>query len=160
MNLGTGDIIIIVAVVIAIIVVGLYFLNRWAYKKIDSQQAIIDKAKVLTTIYVIDKKKDKITNVKMPKAVVTQMPKIYKLMKMRFVQAKIGPQIITLICDKNVFDAIPVKKNVKVDIAGLYIVGMPGLKTKKELKQAKKEKNKEKNKNNNNSNNKKNNNKK
>jgi len=148
MNLGAGDIIIIVVAIVAIIIVGLYFLNRWAYKKIDNQQAIIDKAKVLTTIYVIDKKKDKITNIKMPKAVVTQMPKIYKLMKMRFVQAKIGPQIITLICDKNVFDAIPVKKTVKVDIAGLYIVGMPGLKTKKELKQAKKEKNKNNKKNN------------
>lgn len=140
MNLSAGDIIIIVMAIVVAIIAGLYFLNKWAYKKMDGQQAIIDKAKTLTNIYVIDKKKDKISNVNMPKAVVDQMPKIYKFMKMRFVQAKIGPQIITLICDKNVFEALPTKKSVKVELAGLYIVGMPGLKSKKEMKAAKKEK--------------------
>ncbi|MBR5816771.1 MAG: hypothetical protein IKY38_05030, partial [Anaerotignum sp.] len=43
------------------------------------------------------------------------------------VRAKVGPQIVTLMCDKPVFDVMPVKKNVKVDLAGMYIVGITGM---------------------------------
>lgn len=134
------DIIIIVAVVIGALLAGLYFLNKWAYKRMDTQQTMIDKMKNSMSIYVIDKKRDKITNVNMPKAVIDQMPKMYKRMKLCFVQAKIGPQIMTLMCDKNVFAAIPVKKNVKVEIAGMYIVSVAGMKTPQEIKALKKEK--------------------
>ena len=134
------DWIIIIAVILGAILAGLYFLNKWAYKKMDTQQTMIEKMKNSMSIYVIDKKRDKITNVNMPKAVVEQMPKIYKKMKMCFVQAKIGPQIMTLICDKKVFAAIPVKKNIKVEIAGIYIVSVAGMKTPQEMKAMQKEK--------------------
>ncbi len=93
-------------------------------------------------MYVIDKKKAKITEVNMPKVVTENMPKMYKFIKMRFVQAKIGPQIVTLICDKRIFDIIPVKKNIKAELAGIYIVSIPGMKSLDEIKKEKKEKNK------------------
>jgi hypothetical protein len=130
------DIILVVAIVVAAVVVGLYFLSNWANKKAAEQQAMINSTKMTTSILVIDKKKDKLTNVNMPKAVVDQIPKYLKFKKMPLVKAKIGPQIMTLICDPKVFKEIPVKKQVKVDIAGIYIVGMRGGKTnvpKKEL---------------------------
>ena len=103
-------------------------------------QDMINRSKQTTTIFVIDKKKTKITEVNMPKIVTEQMPKIYKFLKLYFVQAKIGPQIMTLICDKKVFNAITVKKNVKVELAGIYIVSVVGMKTDKELKEIKKAK--------------------
>ncbi len=134
------DWIIIIAVILGAILAGLYFLNKWAYKKMDTQQTMIEKMKNSMSIYVIDKKHDKITNVNMPKAVMEQMPKIYKRMKLYFVQAKIGPQIMTLMCDKRVFAAIPIKKNVKVEIAGMYIVSVAGMKSPEEMKALKKEK--------------------
>ena len=112
----------------------------------DEQQVMVDKMKMVQPIYVIDKKHDRITNVNMPKMVMDQMPARAKLMKMYFVQAKIGPQIITFITDKLVYDALPLKKQVKVEIAGIYIVKMIGMKSKEELKaeqKAKKEKEKE-----------------
>ena len=132
--------VIIIAVIIGAIFAGLYFLNKWAYKKMDTQQTMINKMKNSMSIYVIDKKRDKITNINMPKAVIDQMPKLYKKMKMYFVQAKIGPQIMTLMCDKKVFAAIPVKKNIKVEIAGIYIVSVAGMKSPEELKAIKKQK--------------------
>ncbi len=134
------DWIIIIAVILGAILAGLYFLNKWAYKKMDTQQTMIEKMKNSMSIYVIDKKHDKITNVNMPKAVMEQMPKIYKRMKLYFVQAKIGPQIMTLMCDKRVFAAIPIKKNVKVEIAGMYIVSVAGMKSPEEMKALRKEK--------------------
>lgn len=136
------DIIIIVAAVIVAVVAGLYFLNKWAYQKMDTQQQMINNVKTLTNMYVIDKKKAKITEVNMPKVVTENMPKMYKFIKMRFVQAKIGPQIVTLICDKRIFDIIPVKKNIKAELAGIYIVSIPGMKSLNEIKKEKKEKNK------------------
>ncbi len=122
------DIILIVTFVVAAILVGLYFLSNWANKKATEQQSLINSTKMTTSILVIDKKKDKLTNVNMPKAVVEQIPKYLKFKKMPLVKAKIGPQIMTLICDPKVFKEIPVKKQVKVDIAGIYIVGMKGSK--------------------------------
>ena len=33
--------------------------------------------------------------------------------KMPIIKAKIGPQIMSLICDEKIFDSVPVKKEVK-----------------------------------------------
>ena len=145
MNLG--DIALIVTVVIVLLVALFYFLNRWAYKKMDEQQTIINQKKMKQTAYIIDKKHDKITNVHMPKMVMDNLPKRARLMKMYFAQVKIGPQIMTLICDKNVYNALPLKKSVKIEIAGLYIVNVVGMKSAEEMKainKAKKQKAKEK----------------
>lgn len=122
------DIILIVVIVVALILVGLYFLGNWATKKSTEQQSIIDSTKMTTSILVIDKKKAKISDANMPKVVSEQIPKYLKFKKMPLVKAKIGPQIMTLICDPKVFKEIPVKKQVKVEIAGIYIVGLKGSK--------------------------------
>lgn len=144
-NLGTMDIIILVVIIVGVIFGLLYWLNKKASQKLGDQQEIIQRSKQTTSIFVIDKKHSKITDVNMPKAVIENMPKFYKFLKLYFVQAKIGPQIMTLMCDKKVFKAIPLKKNIKVELAGIYIVNVVGMKTKEELKAIQKEK-KEKNK--------------
>lgn len=136
------DIVLIVMAIVVLVVAGLYFLNRAAYKKMDEQQEMINQTKQYATIYVIDKKRDKITNVNMPAIVMNQIPWYAKHIKMYFVKAKIGPQIMTLMCDKNVFNGIPVKKNVKAEISGIYIVSFAGLKSAEEMKKIQKEKKK------------------
>lgn len=134
------DIIIVVVLILGAVGVGLYFLNKWAYKKMDEQQRMIARTSQAATIYVIDKRKEKPNNANLPKAVLEQLPRRASLMKMPLVKAKIGPQIITFICDKKVFEALPLKKNVKVDISGIYITNMKGMKTDKEMKALAKEK--------------------
>jgi len=124
--------------VIAVILGGLYFLNRWANKRAAQQQEMVAQHKQSATIYIIDKKKDKITNANFPKAMADQIPRMSKIMKVPLVKAKIGPQIMTLLCDDKVFAALPVKKTVSVEMAGLYIVGMKGMKTKMELAEMRK----------------------
>jgi hypothetical protein len=99
----------------------------------SEQQEAVERTKTTVSIYVIDKKKDKVTNANFPKSVAEQIPKWTRMMKMPLVKAKIGPQIMTLMCDSKVFPLLPVKKTVKVDLAGMYIVGMKGMKTKKEM---------------------------
>lgn len=119
-------IVLIVAVVIIAVLVGLYFWGKRLQDKYEDQQALIDQNKQQAQIFVIDKKKDKITNVKLPKQVKDQFPKRYKNKKMPMVIAKIGPQITTLLCDEKIYEELPVKKQVKVELAGLFIVTVKG----------------------------------
>lgn len=131
-------IILIVAVVIIAILVGLYFWGRNLQKKYEEQQALIDQNKQQVQIFVIDKKKDKITNVKLPKQVREQFPKRYQKKKMPIVIAKIGPQITTLLCDEKIYEDLPIKKQVKVELAGLFIVGIKGPKAENTSNKSKK----------------------
>lgn len=126
LKVDVWKIVLIVAVVIIAVLVGLYFWGSKLQKKYDEQQTLIDQNKQVVQLFVIDKKKDKITNVKLPKQVKEQFPKRYTRKKMPIVIAKIGPQITTLLCDENIYKDLPVKKQVKVELAGIFIVGIRG----------------------------------
>jgi len=136
--------ILLIVVLVAIVVVTvLYFLNKWAGKRAATQQDMIQQHKQTVTMYIIDKKKDKITNAGFPKAVQDSIPRMAKLMKTPLVKAKVGPQIMTLVCEAAVYDALPLKKTVTVEVAGAYIVGMKGLKTKQEMAELRKSRRKD-----------------
>ena len=126
-------ILLIISIIVLIIGVALYFLNSWASKKTAQQNEMVAQHKQTVTLYVIDKKKDKLTNANIPKAMVDQLPRLGKMMKMPLVKVKMGPQIMTMVCEDATFKVLPVKKTVTVEIAGAYIVGMKGMKTKMEL---------------------------
>ena len=131
--MGPWDIAFIVFIVLVIIGVAVYFLNRWASNRMVQHNSMVDTHKQTVSIYVIDKKKEKMQNANFPKAVMEQVPKWNRFMKMPLVKAKIGPQIMTLMCDKEVFNALPVKKTLQVELAGIYIVGMKGMMSKGEI---------------------------
>jgi len=59
--------------------------------------------------------------------VIDQAPKLMRRSKLPIVKAKVGPKISVLIADEKVFDLIPVKKEVKAEVSGLYIVGVKGI---------------------------------
>ena len=135
---GLLDILVLIGIVLVIVFIVLYFLNKWAGRRMSDQQEMVERHKQSATIYVIDKKKDKITNANLPKAMADQVPRMGRMMKMPLVKAKIGPQIMTLVADKAVYDALPVKKNVTVELAGAYIVSMKGMMTKQQLAEQRK----------------------
>lgn len=140
------DWLLIVMGVVAVLGGGFYFLTQYAHRKVGEHQQLIGANSQKLTIYTIDKKRDKVTASGLPQNIIDQMPKRARLMKMYFVKAKIGPQIMTLmVSDKNVYNAIPLKKNVKVNAAGIYITSVEGMKSKAEMKTLAKQK-KEKNK--------------
>lgn len=113
---------LIAFVVIAALIAGLYFWGKRLQKKYDDQQQLINQHKQALSIFVIDKKKDNVNNLKLPKQVKEQLPWMYKRRKMPVVIAKIGPQIQTLMCDERVYNSIPTKKQIKVEMAGILIV--------------------------------------
>jgi len=118
---------IILGVVVAGLATGFFFLRKNVKKKMDDQQSLVSQHKVPTSILVLEKRKDKVSNANMPKSVIEQIPKVYKVRKVPIVKAKIGPQVMGLLCDEDVFDKLPVRKTVRVDLAGIFIAGIkPG----------------------------------
>lgn len=125
--LDFSDVLIIIIVILALLCVGMYYLNKKGMKRMIQAQDFIDQNRTTVQIFVIDKRQEKPSPSNMPKAVYEQMPKSAKIRKTNLVRAKVGPQIVTLMCDKPVYQVLPVKKNVKVDLAGMYIVGITGM---------------------------------
>jgi len=122
---------IILGVITAVIIVGYFFLKKRMNQKLEMQKELVEQHKVTTTILVLEKRWDKVQNANIPKSVVGQIPKIYKLRKVPIVKAKIGPQVMDLLCDEDIFNRIPEKKTVKVDLAGIFIAGIKVEKRKK-----------------------------
>ncbi len=127
MHLSAGDITLIVIFIIAAIIIGLYFFNRKNLKKYIEAQDFIEENKMTVQIFVIDKRFEKPTEQNLPKMIYEKLPKTARMRKMAIVKAKIGPQIQTLTCDKNVYEVLATKKNVKVVLSGIYIVNIVGM---------------------------------
>lgn len=147
---GTTIAIIVVIVVVIALLGGLAYAGSRLQKKQEASEAQMREAAQQVSMLVIDKKKMKFKEAGLPKMVVDQTPKYLRNSKIPVVKAKIGPQIINLMCDVKVFDTIPVKKEVKAVVSGIYITEVKGLrtglekkKTKKELKEEKKQAKKE-----------------
>jgi len=115
---------IILGVFAAALVGTLIFFRRKLKRKMDEQQSMVDQHKVSTQILVLEKRKDKVANANIPKNVMEQIPRLYKIRKVPLVKAKIGPQVMDLLCDEAVFDKLPEKKTVQVDLAGIFIAGI------------------------------------
>lgn len=137
--MSTGWIIFLVVVAIIAIAIGLLiFLGKKAQKKQAEQQAAIEANKQSVSMLIIDKKRMKIKESGLPQSVIDQTPKYLRNSKLPVVKAKVGPQIMTLIADEKIYDSIPVKKEVKASVSGIYIVGVKGLHGKVEAAPEKK----------------------
>ena len=112
----------IVAIVLVVVMVVLYFLGKKMQKKQEQMQAASQTA----TILVIDKKRMKLKDSGLPKMVLENTPKYLRGSKVPIVKAKIGPKVMSLMCDEKIFPVLPVKKELKVVISGIYIMGVKG----------------------------------
>ena len=74
----------------------------------------------------------------LPEMVVNNTPKYLRRSKVPIVKAKIGPKIMTLMCDADIFPLVPVKKEVKASVSGIYITSVKGLRGPLETPQKKK----------------------
>ena len=126
--MSTWQIVLLVILAVLIItLVVLYFLGKKAQKKQEEQQQQINAMKQTVSMLIIDKKRMKIKESGLPQAVIDQTPKLMRRSKLPIVKAKVGPKIAIMIADEKVFDLIPVKKEIKAEVSGLYIVGVKGI---------------------------------
>ena len=117
-------VLIVVLVVLIAACIALYFFGKRAEKKQAEQQEQMEAAAQTVSMLGIDKKKMKLKEAGLPAVVLENTPKYLRRTKVPVVKAKVGPRIMTLMCDNKVFEVIPVKKEVKAVVSGLYITGI------------------------------------
>ena len=132
------QILLIILAVILVLLVVLYFVGSKMQRKQAASQEQMEAMKQTLSMLIIDKKKMKLKDANLPDMVLQQTPKYMRRMKMPFVKAKVGPRIMTLIADPKVYDILPVKKEVKAVVSGIYILDVRGLHGKAEKKEEKK----------------------
>ena len=131
-------IMLIVLVVLIGVCVALYFFGKKAQKKQAEQQQQMDAVAQTISMLIIDKKKMKLKDAGLPAVVLENTPKYLRRSKVPVVKAKVGPKVMSLIADESVFDYIPVKKEVKATVSGIYITKVTGVRGPLEKPEGKK----------------------
>lgn len=124
----TGTIIfLVILAILAAVCVALYFLGKKAQKKQSEQQVLLEQNKQTVSMLIIDKKRLPMKESGLPQMVIDQTPKYLRRSKVAVVKCKVGPQIVTMMCDEKIFDDIPLKKEVKAVVSGIYIMDVKAL---------------------------------
>jgi hypothetical protein len=129
---------LVILVVLIVAIVALYFFGKKAEKKQAEQQAQLDAVAQVVPMLIIDKSKMRLKDAGLPSIVVENTPKYLRRSKVPVVKAKVGPKIMTLMCDAQVYPLIPVKKEVKATVSGIYITGVKGVRGPLETPEKKK----------------------
>lgn len=129
----------ITAVIVGVTIL-LYFLGKKAEKRQAEQEEQLAAASQTVSMLIIDKKRMKIKDAGLPDMVLENTPWYAKNTKLPVVKAKVGPRTMNLICDAAIFDEIPVKKEVKASVSGIYITSVRGLHGKNTVDNSKKKK--------------------
>lgn len=137
----TGWIILIVTIIVLVaMIVGIVFLYKKAKKNQEAQEVAMEANKQTLSMLIIDKKRLKLKDSGLPPMVIEQTPKLMRSTKLPIVKAKVGPQVTNFVADEKIFDSIPVKKEVKAVVSGIYITEVRGY--RKNAKNAEPEKKK------------------
>ena len=139
MNTLTIVLLIILAISIILAVV-LYFVGKKAQKKQEEYDEQIKSVSQVQSMLILDKKKMRLKDAPIPSFVIEKSPWIAKMSKAPIVKAKVGPKVMTLICDNKVFENLPLKKECKVEISGMYITGIKSVRGGMQPKEEKKSK--------------------
>ncbi len=137
--MSTGLIVaIVITVILVAAIVALVIVGKRAQKKQEEQQAQLDAMKQSVTMLIIDKKRMKLKDAGLPQAVVEQTPKLLRGSKLPILKVRVGNRVMSLICDEKIFDKVPVKKEVKASVSGIYVTEVKGLRGKAPVEQEKK----------------------
>ena len=131
-------VLLVILVVLIIACVVLYFLGKKAEKKQAEQQEQLDAVAQTVSMLIIDKGKMKLKDSGLPQIVIDNTPKYLRRSKVPVVKAKVGPRIMTLMCDAQIYPLITVKKEVKATVSGIYITGVKGVRGALETPEKKK----------------------
>ena len=136
-------VVIVLLVILGVAIVALIVLSivgRKMQKKQNESEAAMEQASQTASIVVIDKKRMKLKESGLPQIVLDQTPRYMRGTKVPVVKAKVGPKVMTLMCDAKVFEVLPVKKEAKVVVSGIYITGIKSVRGGLDIPEKKKKK--------------------
>lgn len=119
-------VLLVILVILVIILAVLYYFGSKMQKKQVENQAQLEAMAQTVSMLIIDKKRLRVKDSGLPAIVIDQVPKYLRRSKMPIVKAKVGPKVMNLIADEKIFEQLPVKKEVKVVVSGIYITAIKG----------------------------------
>ena len=119
-------VLLVILVILVIILAVLYYFGSKMQKKQEENQAQLEAMAQTVSMLIIDKKRLRVKDSGLPAIVIDQVPKYLRRSKMPIVKAKVGPKVMNLIADEKIFEQLPVKKEVKVVVSGIYITAIKG----------------------------------
>lgn len=128
--MSTFQIVLLVIMLILLAgVIAVYFIGRKAQKQQVQAQEQMDAVAQQVVLMIFDKKRLKLSQSGLPQAVIDQAPWYTKLAKVPIVKCKVATrqgdmavrQTVNLIAEESIFDSIPVNKEVRATVSGLYI---------------------------------------
>ncbi len=120
-------VLIIIVAALAVATFILYRIGSKQQKKSEEAQEQLRQAAQPMTLLVIDKKRMKIKDSGLPKVVIENIPKRSRGSKVPIVKAKVGPRIMTLMCDEDAFALIPVRQEIRAMVSGIYILSVKSM---------------------------------
>ena len=105
---------LIILVILIAACIALYFFGKKAEKRQAEQEEQMASVAQTMSMLIIDKKRMKLKEAGLPAVVIENTPKYLRRTKVPVVKAKVGPKVMTLMCDAKVFEVLPVKKEAKV----------------------------------------------
>ena len=131
-------VLLVILIVLIIACVALYFLGKKAEKRQAEQQEQLSAVAQTVSMLIIDKKRMRLKEAGFPPIVMENTPKYLRRSKVPVVKAKVGPKVMTLMCDAEIYPLVPVKKEVKATVSGIYITAVKGIRGPLETPQKKK----------------------
>jgi Ca2+/Na+ antiporter len=124
----------IITLVLAIAGTVLYIVGSKRLAQQEESKAQLEAAKQTVSMFIISKKKMRLSEAGLPAAALESVSKLARRQKLPILKVKVGPQIMNLICEPEIFDSVPEKKEVKATVAGLYVTSVKGLHGNKGVK--------------------------
>lgn len=118
----TIALLVILAIAVAVFV-ALYFVGKHLEKKQAEQQKTLSAAAQTMNLFVIDKKRVRMKDSGLPKIVLDQTPKYLRRAKLPVLKVKVGPRVMTVICDEKIYPQILPKQEIKATVSGIYVTG-------------------------------------
>ena len=118
------SVLITVLIILSAVLVILYILGRRLQAKQAMQQPMLEANTMEVSMLIIDKKKLSVkaaVAAGLPEQVEKELPFYLRFSKLPIVKAKVGPKVLALMADPNVYEVLPVKKEVKCAVSGIYI---------------------------------------
>ena len=118
---------IITAIILIIGAVAIFLLYRKGSKmqaeQAEQKEKLVASAQKVTML-IIDKKRLPLQDAGLPQIVIDQTPKRARRAKVPVVKAKVGPKIMSLVADEDIYDQIPVNTSVHAMVSGIYITSV------------------------------------
>ena len=117
----------IILLVLGIAGTAMYFVAKKNLAKQKESEEQLEAAKQTVSMFIISKKKMKLKDAGLPSAALESVGRLARNQKFPILKVKVGPQVMNLICEPEIFDSVPEKKEVKATVAGLYVTSVKGL---------------------------------